>query len=64
MKYALCFLAFVCLALANSQATMSESDEVAIKEHLIKLETQSWEAWKNRDGKFFQDFFLQKITSK
>jgi len=54
MKYALSFLAFVCLAIANGQATASESDEV--KEHLIKLEKQSWEAWKNRDGKFFQDF--------
>jgi hypothetical protein len=56
MKYALSFLAFVCLAIANGQTTTSESDAVAIKEHLIKLEKQSWEAWKNRDGKFFQDF--------
>jgi hypothetical protein len=54
MKCALSFLALVCLAIANSQATTSESDEV--KEHLIKLEKQSWEAWKNRDGKFFQNF--------
>ena len=54
MKYALFFLTFVCLAIANGQTTMSESDEV--KEHLIKLEKQSWEAWKNRDSKFFQDF--------
>src|SRR5207249_3857673 len=36
---------------------MAESSDVAvIKEQLIKLEKQSWEAWKNRDGKFFQDF--------
>ena len=56
MKYRLSFVAFVCLALANGQTTMSESDEAAIKEHLIKLEKQSWQAWKNRDGKFFQDF--------
>jgi hypothetical protein len=54
MKYAVSFLAFVCLAIANGQTTKSESDEV--KEHLIKLEKQSWEAWKNRDSKFFQDF--------
>ena len=54
MKYAVSFLAFVCLAIANGQTTMSESNEV--KEHLIKLEKQSWEAWKNRDSKFFQDF--------
>ena len=54
MKFAVPFLALVCLAIPNGQATTSESDEV--KEHLIKLEKQSWEAWKNRDGKFFQDF--------
>lgn len=36
---------------------MAESGDAAvIKEQLIKLEKQSWEAWKNRDGKFFQDF--------
>ncbi len=28
----------------------------ALKEHLVNLEKQSWEAWKNRDGKFFQEF--------
>lgn len=56
MKYAVSFLAFVCLAIANGQTTLSESDEVAIKQHLIELEKQSWEAWKNRDGKFFQNF--------
>jgi hypothetical protein len=54
MKYAFSFLAFVCLAIANGQTTTSESDEV--KEHPIKLEKQSWEAWKDRDSKFFQDF--------
>ena len=54
MKFAVPLLAFACLAIANGQATTSESDE--IKEHLIKLEKQSWEAWKNRDGEFFQNF--------
>ena len=28
----------------------------ALKETLINLEKQSWEAWKKRDGKFFQEF--------
>ena len=28
----------------------------AVKETLINLEKQSWEAWKKRDGKFFQAF--------
>ncbi|HEX7251789.1 MAG TPA: nuclear transport factor 2 family protein [Thermoanaerobaculia bacterium] len=27
-----------------------------LKETLVHRERQSWEAWKNRDGKFFQDF--------
>ncbi len=28
----------------------------ALKEELVQLETQSWEAWKNHDGKFFEGF--------
>jgi hypothetical protein len=28
----------------------------ALKESLIRLEKESWEAWKKRDGKFFQGF--------
>lgn len=27
-----------------------------VKEALINLEKQSWEAWKKRDGKFFEEF--------
>jgi hypothetical protein len=42
--------------LASSLDATAESSDAAIKEQLIKLEKQSWEAWKNRDGKFFQDF--------
>ena len=30
--------------------------ESALKETLVTLEKKSWEAWKNRDGKFFQEF--------
>ena len=61
MKYALFFLGFLCLAVANGHATTSESD--AVKEHLIKLEKQSWEAWKNRDGNFFK-IFSRTIMSR
>ena len=32
------------------------SADSALKEALIAREKQSWKAWKNRDGKFFQDF--------
>jgi uncharacterized protein DUF4440 len=28
----------------------------ALKETLVSLEKQSWEAWKDRDGKFYQSF--------
>ena len=34
----------------------TNSGNVGLKETLTNLEKQSWEAWKNRDGKFFQDF--------
>jgi len=49
------FVAVVLLAYRLG-AIPESSDVVVIKEQLIKLEKQSWEAWKNRDGKFFQDF--------
>lgn len=31
-------------------------DPSALKTELIQLETQSWVAWKNHDGKFFEHF--------
>lgn len=46
----------VLLLVSGLIAKPESSDEATIKEQLIKLEKQSWEAWKNRDGKFFQDF--------
>ena len=49
------FVAVVLLAYRLG-AIPESSDFAVIKEQLIKLEKQSWEAWKNRDGKFFQDF--------
>src|SRR3954471_20412698 len=57
MKHIIPFLAFGCLVLvAYSDPASSTSHEAAIREQLIELEKQSWEAWKNRDGKFFQEF--------
>jgi len=35
---------------------MSDADKAALKESLVKLEKQSWEAWQKRDGKFYQEF--------
>ena len=58
MKFTILRLAFfpVVFLVSNLGATAESSDAAAIKEQLVKLEKQSWEAWKNRDGKFFQDF--------
>ena len=38
---------------------LSDSQKTALSEKLIDLEKQSWEAWKNRDGKFFQNFLTE-----
>jgi len=58
MKRRVLVIAFAsAVFLVFSLNVMAESGDVAtIKEQLIKLEKQSWEAWKNHDGKFFQDF--------
>jgi hypothetical protein len=58
MKRVIFFVTFTSVfILAAGLTAMAESaDEAAIKEQLIKLEKQSWEAWKNRDAKFFQEF--------
>lgn len=39
----------------NGSIAGSQSDAV-LKETLVTLEKQSWEAWQKRDGKFFQHF--------
>jgi hypothetical protein len=58
MKRRILVIAFApAVFLVFSLNVMAESGDVTvIKEQLIKLEKQSWEAWKNRDGKFFQNF--------
>ena len=44
-------------ALASSVLAQSGgADNGSLKESLMNLEKQSWEAWKKRDGKFFQQF--------
>ena len=49
-------IALVILAFASLALGQKESSENALKETLTNLEKQSWEAWKKRDGKFFQEF--------
>src|ERR1700737_3539251 len=61
MKRPILLIVFVlAVFLVSSTDVIAESNDVAaIKEQLIKLEKQSWEAWQNRDGKFFQDFLSE-----
>jgi hypothetical protein len=56
MKRCLVSITSVLSAMLIVFAARSAPEQAALKEHLVSLEKQSWEAWKNRDGKFFQDF--------
>jgi hypothetical protein len=47
-------LIFAFASLVSGQK--KQADKSVLKETLINLEKQSWEAWKKRDGKFFQEF--------
>ena len=50
----------VILACISAWAFGQEAaDKEALKETLVKLEKKSWEAWKNRDGKFYQNFLSE-----
>ena len=40
----------------TSTPARTKDYNATLKETLINLEKQSWEAWKKRDGKFFQEF--------
>jgi len=41
---------------ASADQAGGDQNPSALKETLEGLERQSWEAWKNRDGKFFSEF--------
>lgn len=45
--------------LLSAAAGKNQADNNALKETLVKLEKQSWDAWKNRDGKFFETFLSE-----
>jgi hypothetical protein len=50
-------IAFFPSAFAHAAATKPTfDDDAAVEEALVSLEKQSWVAWKNRDGKFFEGF--------
>jgi hypothetical protein len=40
----------------QTAARSADSENGSLKELLAARERQSWEAWKGRDGKFFQEF--------
>lgn len=56
MKPAFALLLSLLLVSRGLFAETESSENAALKEQLVKLEKQSWEAWKNRDGKFYQTF--------
>lgn len=50
-------IALIILALASlAPGQKTQTREHDLKKALIELETKSWEAWKNCDGKFFPQF--------
>jgi hypothetical protein len=55
-KHTISFFIFAVFFTIAVSVLAESAEEATLKEHLIKLEKQSWEAWKNRDGKFFQEF--------
>ncbi len=44
--------ASILFIIAAATIRSAPDDQATLKEHLVSLEKQSWEAWKNRDGKF------------
>jgi hypothetical protein len=51
------FVVAIALALlASPAAADGMPDPAALKSELVQLETQSWVAWQNHDGKFFERF--------
>src|SRR5450432_175025 len=55
----LCPLAFTCLILTFAMplpGKAAEDPAATLKAELVQLDKQSWEAWKNHDGKFFAGF--------
>jgi hypothetical protein len=53
-------MAIATLAISSVlQAQGAPIDKGALKETLVQLEKQSWEAWKNHDGRFFEGFLSE-----
>lgn len=54
---AIAVIGFATMSFAHPQT--ERGGRTSLKETLINLEKQSWEAWKKRDGKFFQGFLSE-----
>src|SRR4051812_35118597 len=50
------FTVLAIIVLVSRASLGAQPDDSATKENLIKLEKQSWEAWKNRNAQFFKQF--------
>ena len=55
-RAALAGVVVLSLAGAARVERQTEAGGGSLKDLLVTKERQSWEAWKSRDGKFFQDF--------
>ncbi len=49
----------LCLSFLPFPGRAAQGETNALKEQLVKLEKQSWKAWKYHDGKFFEDFLSE-----
>jgi hypothetical protein len=57
MKFFISLAMVAILILGITRSSIAEPiDDAALKEQLILLEKKSWEAWKDHDAKFFQEF--------
>ena len=51
--------AIVFLVAAGARPARAQSSDPKLEQDLISLEKESWEAWKNRDGDFFERFLSE-----
>ncbi len=64
MKKILIFMVIAIAAptLASGQAKPQKGDVSSVESQLITLEKQAWEAWKNRDGSFYQRLLSEDVV--
>ncbi len=55
-------MAIAAPTLASGQAKPQKGDVSSVDAQLITLEKQAWEAWKNRDGSFYQRLLSEDVV--